>query len=64
MSWVMNITAMPAGRLQRADEVEDLGLDRHVERGRRLVGDQHDGLQASAMAIMARWRMPPEYSNG
>ena len=22
------------------------------------------GLQASAMAIMTRWRMPPEYSNG
>ena len=22
-----------------------------------------DGLQASAMAIIARWRMPPEYSN-
>ena len=21
-----------------------------------------EGLQASAMAIMARWRMPPEYS--
>ena len=26
--------------LQRAHEVEDLGLDRHVERGRGLVGDE------------------------
>src|SRR4051812_11778373 len=27
--------------LQLADEIEDLRLDRHVERGGRLVGDQH-----------------------
>ena len=27
--------------LQLADQLEDLGLDRHVQRGRRLVGDQH-----------------------
>ncbi len=26
------------------DELEDLRLDRHVERGRRLVGDQHVGV--------------------
>ena len=25
------------------DEIEDLRLDRHVERSRRLVGDQHSG---------------------
>ncbi len=30
--------------LQRGDEVEDLLLDRHVERRRRLVGDQQLGL--------------------
>ena len=30
--------------LQRGDQVEDLLLDRHVERGRRLVGDQQLGL--------------------
>ena len=30
----------PALALQRAHQLEDLGLDRHVERGRRLVGDQ------------------------
>ena len=27
--------------LQAADQLDDLRLDRHVERGRRLVGDQH-----------------------
>ena len=27
--------------LQIDDELQDLGLDRHVERSRRLVGDQH-----------------------
>ena len=26
--------------LQVGEEVEDLGLDRHIERGRRLVGDE------------------------
>ncbi len=29
---------------QVAHQVEDLGLDRHVERGRRFVGDQELGL--------------------
>ena len=29
---------------QVAHQVEDLGLDRHVERGRRLVGDEQLGL--------------------
>ena len=62
MSWVMNITAMPWLDLQPLDQVEDLGLGRHVERRGRLVGDQDAGLQASAMAIIARWRMPPENS--
>ena len=46
--------------LQFAHQIEDLRLDRHVERGRRLVGDQQLGLQASAIAIITRWRMPPE----
>ena len=30
----------PAGQLQGAEQGEDAGLDRHVERGGRLVGDQ------------------------
>ena len=31
---------MPSRSLQVAQQLEDLRLDRHVERGRRLVGDQ------------------------
>ena len=46
--------------LQLAEQVEDLRLDGDVQRRRRLVGDQQRGLQASAMAIITRWRMPPE----
>jgi hypothetical protein len=45
---------------QVAQQVEDLGLDGDVERGRRLVGDQQRGWQASAIAIITRWRMPPD----
>ena len=47
-------------RDELAQQVEDLRLDRDVERGRRLVGDQSFGSQASAIAIIARCRMPPE----
>ena len=36
----MRMIAVPVSSLQVAHEVEDLGLDRDVERGRRLVGDQ------------------------
>jgi hypothetical protein len=46
--------------LQRADQLEDLRLDGHVE---RVVGSSaisSFGLQASAIAIITRWRMPPE----
>ena len=43
-SWVMRTTAVPARRLELADETEDLRLRRHVERRRRLVRDQERGL--------------------
>ena len=43
MSWVMSTSPMPVSRLSRMQEIEDLRLDRHVERGRRLVGDQELG---------------------
>ena len=33
---------MPRLCLQRLQQIEDLGLDRHVERGGGLVGDQQD----------------------
>jgi len=49
---------------QLVDEVEDLGLDGDVEGGGGLVGDQQLGSHASAMAIMTRWRRPPESSWG
>ena len=51
--------AMPLGPRLR-HQLEDLRLHRHVERGRRLIGDQRSGPHASAMAIITRWRMPPE----
>ena len=46
--------------LQQADQRQDLRLDGHVERRRRLVGDQQRGRQDSAIAIITRWRMPPD----
>ena len=46
--------------LQRYQQLEDLRLDRDVQRRGRFVGDHSSGLQAIAMAIITRWRMPPE----
>ena len=39
-SWVIRMTPMLNSFLSAVDQVEDLRLDRHVERGRRLVRDQ------------------------
>ena len=39
--------------LRRLHDLDDLRLDRHVERGRRLVGDEHLGSFAIAIAIIA-----------
>jgi hypothetical protein len=36
------------------DQVNDLGLDGDVQGGGGLIGDER------AMAIIARWRIPPE----
>ena len=48
-----------------AHQVQDLRLDGHVERGGRLVGRMSSlGLHERAMAIITRWRMPPEISCG
>ena len=58
--WVMKSIPMPSARCTSARSVEDLRLDRHVEGGGRLVGDQDVGLLASAIAIITRWRWPPE----
>ena len=45
---------------QLLQQLQHLRLDRDVEGGCRFVADQQAGLQASAMAINARWRMPPD----
>jgi hypothetical protein len=50
--------------LQVAQQVDDLRLDRHVERRDRLVADDELGLDASARAMPMRWRWPPENSCG
>ena len=44
-SWVISSTAMPRCSAQAVEQFEDLGLHRHVERGRRLVGDEYFGLR-------------------
>ena len=44
-SCVMMTTAALNSRLQPVDQVQDLRLHRDVERRRRLVGDQHVGVQ-------------------
>jgi hypothetical protein len=46
--------------LERLHELEDLRLDGDIEGGGGLVGDDDGGLQARAMAMTTRWRMPPE----
>ena len=50
--------------LQPRQHVEDLGLDRDVEGGGRLVGDEQLRLVGQAIAIITRWRMPPDSSCG
>ncbi len=46
--------------LQPFEQGENLGLDRHVQRCGRLVGEQDGGAARQAMAIATRWRMPPD----
>ena len=43
-SWLMNSMVRPSSRRSLQEQVDDLRLDRHVERGDRLVADQHVGL--------------------
>ena len=42
------------------EQVEDLGLHGDVERGGGLVGEQQLRAAGEAMAIITRWRMPPD----
>ena len=50
--------------LQPAQQDQDLNLHGRVECGRRLVGSSKRGLHDSAIAIIARWRRPPDNSCG
>ena len=45
--------------LQLDEQIDDLGLDRDVERRDELVGDQAFGLERKARAMPMRWRWPP-----
>jgi hypothetical protein len=46
------------------EQLQDLRLHGDVERRGRLVGESSAGSHSSAIAIMTRWRMPPENSCG
>ena len=58
-SWLMKISARPNSRLQRQDQVDDLRLDRDVERADRLVADHqlrpqdHRAGDADALVLAA-----------
>src|SRR5437870_6078249 len=43
---------------------QDLRLDRNVQRARGFVRDEEEGFALKAIAIMTRWRIPPESSCG
>ena len=51
--------AHPEVALELEQQAQDLVLDDHVERGGRLVGEQHPRADASAIAISTRCRIPP-----
>ena len=64
-SWVMNSIASPRSPAQVVEDRHDLGLRRHVERGRRLVGEDAGAARSAAhAAIITRCSMPPESSCG
>ena len=54
----MSVAWRPPSRM-RAQQVEHFILDDDVQGGGGLVATIKDGSQARAMAITARWRMPP-----
>jgi hypothetical protein len=60
MSWVMKRTAMPTSR---CSSLMSERICAWMVTSRAVVGSsaiRRSGWQASAMAIMTRWRMPPE----
>ena len=50
--------------LKGFQKVEDVRLDRHVQRGDAFVGDQKTGVANQRRAIEIRWRWPPEKAWG
>ena len=57
---MIRMTAVPNSCCMRLITSEYLGLNGDIERRGRLVRDQQRGSHAIAIAIIARWRMPPE----
>ena len=49
---------------QGVEDRHDLGLDGHVERRRRFVGDEDVRVGGQLPAIITRWSMPPDSSPG
>ena len=63
-SWVMKIVAMP---IRAARSLTRSMITACVVTSRPVVGSSaisRDGFAASAIAIMTRWHMPPDISNG
>ncbi len=58
-----NHTRFPAGD-GTGEHVEDLRLNRNIERRNRFVEDQSSGSGARARAIAIRCRSPPEKASG
>ena len=54
----------PHRLLELDEQVDDLRLDRHVERRGRLIAYDECGSTARARAMPMRWRWPPENSCG
>lgn len=50
--------------LQLFEQVQNLRLNRNVQRGNRLVADDDFGFIAKARAMPIRWRRPPSSSCG
>ena len=55
----MNSRVRSYSAFKVAEQVENLSLQRDVERGDRLVADEHRGFVTSARAMFARCFCPP-----
>ena len=64
MSWLIRAMAVFFSVFSSLQDFQNLRLHRHIQRGGRLVGDQQVGPVMVAIAIITRWRMPPDNSWG